>query len=111
MFSVLQLVVITTAIVLLGFIAFVVLLVRSLKHRARRLGYASASEYLAAPPGTDEEKRDAVSLALTGLVLCILGLLFPPLLLLGVFPLFYGGRKVAWASMGLGLVDDADPSA
>jgi hypothetical protein len=34
------------------------------------------------------------------------------LLLLGVFPLFYGGRKVAWASMGLGLVDDADqPSA
>jgi uncharacterized membrane protein (DUF4010 family) len=112
MFSVLQVMVIIAAIGMLGFVAFVALLWRSLRRRAQRLGYSSATEYLAAAPGTDEEKRDAVSLALTGLVLCVLGLLFPPLLLLGVFPLFYGGRKVAWASMGLGLVDDADqPSA
>ena len=39
--------------------------------------------------------------------MCLLGLVFPPLLLIGIFPLFYGTRKVAWASMGLGLVDDA----
>ena len=28
-------------------------------------------------------------------------------LLIGMFPLFYGARKIAYASMGLGLVDDA----
>lgn len=28
--------------------------------------------------------------------------------LVGLLPLFYGGRKVVYASMGLGLVDDAD---
>ena len=80
----------------------------SFRRQVRRLGYASLGEYLRAVPRTDEEKRDAVSLALKGLVLCFLGLVFPPLLLIGVFPLFFGARKVAWTSMGLGLVDDAD---
>jgi len=32
-----------------------------------------------------------------------------PLILVGIFPLYYGTRKVVYASMGLGLVDDADP--
>ena len=27
---------------------------------------------------------------------------------LGLIPLFYGGRKLVYASMGLGLVDDGD---
>jgi hypothetical protein len=31
----------------------------------------------------------------------------PPVLLIGLFPMFYGARKIAYASMGLGLVDDA----
>jgi hypothetical protein len=31
----------------------------------------------------------------------------PPLLLVGLFPLFYGVRKIIYASMGLGLLDDA----
>jgi hypothetical protein len=30
----------------------------------------------------------------------------PPVLLIGLFPLFYGVRKIVYASMGLGLVDD-----
>ena len=64
--------------------------------------------YLRAAPQSDAEKRDAVDLALKGLVICILGLVFPPFFLFGLFPLFYGTRKLAWASMGLGLVDDAD---
>jgi hypothetical protein len=75
--------------------------------RAKRLGYASTREYLRAAPRTDEEKRDAVDMALKGLALCVLGLLFPPFVLAGLVPLFYGGRKMAYASMGLGLVDDA----
>jgi hypothetical protein len=38
----------------------------------------------------------------------VLGLLFSPIVLVGRIPLFYGGRKLVYASMGLGLVDDGD---
>ena len=58
--------------------------------------------------GSDAERRDAADLALKGLVCCILGLLFPPFVLVGLVPLFYGGRKLVYTSMGLGPVDDAD---
>ena len=85
----------------------VVMLLRSQKRVATRLGYPSLSAYLRAAPQTDEEKRAAVDLALKGLVICLLGLLMPPVLLIGLFPMFYGARKIAYASMGLGLVDDA----
>jgi hypothetical protein len=61
-------------------------------------------------PRSDAEKQDAADLALKGLVLCVLGLLFSPLVVVGVIPLFYGGRKLVYASMGLGLVDDGDQS-
>jgi hypothetical protein len=84
-------------------------LILSAGKRAQRLGYASTREYLRAAPRTDVEKRDAVDMALKGLALCVLGLLFPPFVLAGLFPLFYGGRKMAYSSMGLGLVDDARP--
>lgn len=82
--------------------------VNTLGRRAERLGYASRSEYVQAPPRSDPEKRDAVDLALKGAVLCILGALFPPFVLVGLVPLFYGGRKIIYASMGLGLVDDGE---
>lgn len=78
------------------------------RRNARLAGYQSLGAYLRAAPRTDEEKRDAVDLALKGLVLCLLGLLFAPLLLIGLFPLFYGTRKVVYGSMGLGIVDDTD---
>jgi hypothetical protein len=81
---------------------------RAQKRKALAFGYASLGDYLRAAPRSDEEKRDAVDLALKGLVICALGLVFPPLLLIGLFPLFYGGRKLIYASMGLGLVDDVD---
>ena len=76
--------------------------------RARRFGYPSTGAYLRSAPATDVEKRDAADLALRGVVLCVLGILLPPLVLVGLVPLFYGGRKLTYASMGLGLVDDAD---
>ena len=82
------------------------LLLRSQRRMARSLGYPSLSAYLRAAPQTDEEKRAAVDLALKGMVICLLGLLMPPVLLIGLFPMFYGVRKIAYASMGLGLVDD-----
>jgi hypothetical protein len=76
--------------------------------RARRFGYPSAGAYLQSAPGSDAEKRDAADLAIRGLVLCVLGVLLPPFVLIGLVPLFYGGRKLLYATMGLGLVDDAD---
>jgi hypothetical protein len=73
------------------------------------LAYPSTRAYLRAAPRSDAEKRDAADLALKGFVCCVLGLLFPPLVLVGLLPFFYGGRKLVFASMGLGFVDDADP--
>ena len=102
-------------VIVAGAIAMVLLIValflvcrRSYKRRAERAGYASIGDYLRAAPRTDEEKRDAVDLALIGLAICLLGLLFPPFILIGIFPLFHGTRKIAYTSMGLGLVDDAE---
>lgn len=76
--------------------------------RARRFGYASTGAYLRAAPASDAEKRDAADLALRGIIFCLLGMIFPPFILVGLMPLFYGGRKLVYASMGLGLVDDPD---
>ncbi|MCR4373986.1 MAG: hypothetical protein NUW22_03985 [Acidobacteria bacterium] len=87
-------------------IVLVVWLLRAQRRRALAAGYPSLSAYLRATPQTDQEKRDATDLALKGLAICLLGLLFPPLLLVGLFPFFYGARKVMYVSMGLGLVDD-----
>ena len=79
-----------------------------IRRAARRLGYPSSRAYLQAVPRSDAEKRDAGGLALMGLVLCMLGIMVGPLVLVGIVPLFYGARKVIYASMGLGLIDDAD---
>jgi hypothetical protein len=76
--------------------------------RAKQFGYESTRAYLRAAPRSDEERRDAADLALKGVVFCALGLLFAPIVLVGLIPLFYGGRKLVYASMGLGLVDDGD---
>ncbi len=86
----------------------VVLFWITLARRAARFGFASTAAYLGAAPRSDAEKRDAADLALKGLVCCALGLLLGPLVLVGLMPLFYGGRKLAYASMGLGLIDDDD---
>ena len=94
-----------------AFVGAVVMVGRILARQRRNAqvaGYGSLGAYLRAAPRTDEEKRDAVDLALKGLVLCLLGLLFAPLLLIGLLPLFYGTRKVVYGSMGLGIVDNVD---
>jgi hypothetical protein len=89
-------------------IVTIVLFVVLVRRRAKLFGYPSARAYLRAAPRSDAEKRDAADLALKGLVFCVLGVFFAPFVLAGVIPLFYGGRKLVFASMGLGLVDDAD---
>jgi uncharacterized membrane protein len=87
-------------------VASIVLFLVSFARRARAFGYPSMRAYLRAAPRSDPERRDAVDLALKGFVVTGLGILFPPFVLVGLMPLFYGGRKLAYASMGLGLVDD-----
>ena len=96
------------AVLVLGVLLALVALVMGEVRKARRAGYASLSAYLAATPKTDAEKRAAADLALKGVVICFLGLLFPPLILVGLVPLYFGARKVIHVSMGLGLVDDID---
>lgn len=81
----------------------------SFRQRAKRFGYVSTRAYLRAAPRSDAEKRDAVDLALKGIVCCVLGLLLPPLVLVGLLPLFYGGRKLVYSSLGLGLLDEVEP--
>jgi hypothetical protein len=76
-----------------------------LGRRARRAGYAKTLAYLRAAPRTDQEKRDAVELALQGLVLCLLGVVVSPLVFVGIAPLYFGARKVALAWLGLELAD------
>lgn len=106
--SVLSLIVVSFATFLLVIGGVALLFFGHFRNQSTRLGYRSLGEYLGAVPVTDEQKRDAVSLALKGVVTCVLGLLFPPFLVIGLVPLFFGARKMAWVSMGLGLVDDAD---
>lgn len=91
---------------IVGALVLVVSLLRSVRRQARQAGYPTMTAYLRAAPQSDQEKRDAADLALKGLAICFLGLIFPPLLLVGLFPFFYGARKLVYASMGLGLVDD-----
>jgi len=82
--------------------------VLTLGNRAARFGYGSTLQYLRAAPRSDAEKRDAADLTLRGVVFCILGMMFSPIVLVGLVPLFYGGRKLVYAMLGLGLIDDAD---
>ena len=86
----------------------IVLFATLVRRRAKQFGYASTGAYLRAAPRSDAEKRDAADLVVRGLVFCMVGLIFSPFVLVGLIPLFYGGRKLLYTSMGLGLVDDPD---
>lgn len=97
----------TFAVITLGAILiFIARAVKGYRQSAAAQGYATLGDYLRAAPRSDAEKREAVEMAMQGVVLCVLGFVFPPLLLIGIFPLYYGGRKVGYSTMGLGFMDD-----
>lgn len=99
------------SLVIVGIAVLIAVRIRKrLKRDAHRSGYESVMAYLQAFPHSDKEKQDAIDMALAGLIICLLGLAFPPFLLAGVFPLYYGSRKIAYASLGLGLTDDDQTS-
>jgi hypothetical protein len=78
---------------------------------ARQAGYPDLRTYLRAIPHTDAAKRAAVEMTLKGLICCILGVVFLPLLLIGVFPLYYGARKLAIVWLGLDILEDGGENA
>ena len=90
-----------------GLLLFVLLLVLVIlplliwRGRILRRGYSSLRDYLRELPGTDAERLDAVELSLKGAMLCLLGLLFPPFLIIGVVPLYFGLRKLAAVGLGI----------
>jgi hypothetical protein len=90
-------------VVFLGILIYVAVVVwRRLRGKANRFGYDGVLAYLRAVPKDEAEKRDAVDLVMQGLVLCLLGFAFFPLLLIGIFPLYYGLRKVMLIGLGIG---------
>jgi len=100
----------TTAgiLITLVLIWWIVSAVTKWRRKAHEAGYPSLSAFLRATPHTDGERKEAVDLALKGLVLLLIGFLFPPLLLIAVFPLYFGVRKVAYWSVGVGLFDERE---
>ena len=62
----------------------------------------------APPRAPTRRQRDAADLALKGPRVVPPRRALPPFVLVGLVPLFYGGRKLIYASMGLGLVDDGE---
>lgn len=85
------------------------LMVYRSRRKARQMGYPSYRAYLRAVPKDDREKRDAIDLTARGVVLCLLGVLFPPFIILGLTPLYYGGRKLAMLGAGVNPTPPADP--
>ena len=98
------LVVAVTAVVLLVVGVPLSLLGRCRRH-ALQAGYSGLRPFLRSIPRTDAEKLFAVEMTLKGVVLCALGFLFPPLLLVGVFAFYYGARKLGIAWLGLEILD------
>ena len=90
--------------------AIVIFVVRRLRRNAVAAGYPGVGEYLRAVPRNDEEKRQAVDLALKGVILCGLGLFFPPMILVGVVPFYYGSRKLILVWLGLDILAEIDSS-
>jgi hypothetical protein len=69
--------------------------------RVRRRGYPGLMAYLRELPQTEEQRLDAVELTLKGAAICMLGLLFPPIVVYGLVPLYYGARKLAAIRLGI----------
>jgi hypothetical protein len=98
----------TALLLLLLILVWGLVAVGRTRRKARRAGFRNIHEYLMAPPRNDQEKREAVNMAFRGLAFCLVGIVVTPLLLLGVPPLYYGGRKIALSLMGTDLLAEDD---
>ena len=94
-------------VLLLVFCALPILIWRG---RLRRRGYPSLRAYFHELPRTDEEKLDALDMTLKGAMLCLLGLLFPPIIIIGLVPLYFGVRKLAAVKLGINSLEEDQPA-
>jgi len=95
-------------VLLMGVLAWSLIALGRTRARARNAGFERISDYMRAAPRNDRERREAVNMAFRGLALCLVGIVFTPLLLLGLPPLYYGGRKITMALLGMDLLADDD---
>jgi hypothetical protein len=93
-------------LLLAGWIAVFLVPIVIWRRSVRRRGYPGLMAYLRELPQTQEDKMDAVELTLKGVVICALGLLIPPLVLVGLVPLYYGARKLASVTLGIKAAGD-----
>jgi hypothetical protein len=93
-------------LLLAGWIAVFLVPVVIWRRSVQRRGYKGLTAYLRELPQTEQEKMDAVELTLKGVVICALGLLIPPLVLVGLVPLYYGARKLASVTLGIKAAGD-----
>ncbi len=98
------------------FVSLLILFVWSLiavtrtRRRAIQAGFKGVNDYMLAAPRNDQERREAINMTFRGLVFCALGIVFSPLMLFGLVPLYYGGRKITLAMLGMDLLGEADGS-
>jgi hypothetical protein len=76
-----------------------------LARKARGFDFETVRSYLSAVPQTEAQMLDATDLALKGLVMTVLGILFAPLMFVGLLPLYYGFRKLILVQMNVALTD------
>lgn len=81
------------------------------RRQARQMGYRNWSEYMRSVPKNDAEKKAAVEMAARGVVYCVLGALFPPLVIVGLFPLYRGLRKLGLLAAGVAPTTGNPPQA
>lgn len=81
------------------------------RQKAEKAGFRRIGEYMRAAPRTDSERKEAVGMMMRGVALCALGVVFSPFALLGAVPLYYGGRKIALALLGMDLPADGNDRA
>jgi len=95
-------------LILLSVLVWSLVAIGRSRRRARQAGYKGIFEHMRAVPRNDREKREAVNMAFRGLALCLVGIVLTPLLLFGLPPLYYGGRKITLVLLGTDLLADDD---
>ena len=88
-------------VILLVTILVALRVISRLRAAAAEFGYDGVRTYLRAIPGTNAERGDAIELTMRGGLICLVGAIFPLIVLVGMFPLYYGVRKLLYANFVL----------
>jgi hypothetical protein len=101
--------VLSVGVLLALFVGMPLLVLHVWRTRVQRRGYPGLKAYLLEVPQTEQQKLDAIELTLKGSVICILAVIFPVLVVIGLVPLYYGARKMAAIALAVRAVDGTTP--